>query len=73
MCKTGLSIFACLANDISNEIKTSKKIIVGQDRLYDTLYPIGSNNNKHKPNLAVIDIIFVTKYEKVKNSSKKFI
>ena len=28
------------------------------------LYPIGSNNNKHKPNLTVIDIIFASKYEK---------
>ena len=32
--------------------QTSKKIIVGQGRLYDTLYPIRSNN-KHKKNLAV--------------------
>ena len=52
-----------------NYKQTSKKIIVGQDRLYETLYPIGSNNNKLKTNLAVIDIIFATKYEKVKNSS----
>ena len=28
--------------------KSSKKIIVGQERLYNTLYPIGSNNNEHK-------------------------
>ena len=32
------------------QLKTSNKIIVGQDGLYDTLYPIRTNNIKNKQN-----------------------